>query len=292
MISWLVVTSVSISQMRDQCRGSSDAHCLRTHGPTPSILWRWSTTMMYWRFRLLHNLWVTYGTQVWQLEWWKETNLFKVLLSTKEDEFHNLCLCPQQAHILCVCAHMRKCIPRPMQIKLHVGLFFPLSVFVRVMHVRTHAIAFFMIPWARVYRCTPRAPPSLMWPRWVWKGNPRTRDPQCRSHLRPLMMGQRVSRPNRGRLSLAHTRTRAQWPFIVVSADLQPVHLPLLAAALMHSCYDGGWMGVMQRWRLCKLFSPSLISLLLFPNCYLSLNATVSPQNSNHIHHVLGSTDQ
>lgn len=211
--------------------------------------------------------------------------------STKEDEFHNLCLYPQHTYILCVFAHMRKCIPRPMQIKLHVGLFFPLSVFVRVMHVRTHAIAFFMTPWARVYRCTPRAPPSLMWPRWVWKGNPRTRDPQCRSHLRPLMMGQRVSRPNRGRLSLAHTRTRAQWPFIVVSADLQPVHLPLLAVALMHSCYDGGWMGVMQRWRLCELFSPSLISLLLFPNRYLSLNATVSPQSSNHIYHVLGSTD-
>lgn len=215
---------------------------------------------------------------VWQLEWWKETNLFKVLLGTKEDELHNLCLFPPTRRILCVCAHMHKCIPRPMQIKLHVGLFFPLSVFVWVMHVCTHVIAFFMIPCARVYRCTPRAPPSLMWPRWVWKGNPRTQDPQCCSHLCPLMVGQRVSRPNHGRLSLAHTRTRAQWPFIVVSADLKPVHLPLLAAALMHSCYDSGWMGVMQRWRLCKLFSPSLISHALFPNCYLSLNATVSPQ--------------
>lgn len=141
------------------------------------------------------------------------------------------------------------------------------------MHVCTHVIAFFMIQCVRVYLCTPRAPPSLMWPRWVWKGNLRTQDPQCCSHLRPLMMGQRVSRPNHGRLSLTHTR--AQWPFIVVSADLKPVHPPLLAAALMRSCYDGGWMGVMQRWRLCELFSPSLISLPLFPNCYFFLNATV-----------------
>lgn len=208
---------------------------------------------------------IQHSITVWQLQWWKETNLFKVLLGTKEDELHNLCLCHTGLYPLCLCAYAQ------MYSATHADKA-TMSVFVPVMHVCTHVIAFFMIQCAHLYLCTPRVPPSLMWPRWVWKGNLRTQDPQCCSHLRPLMMGQRVSRPNHGRLSLTHTRTRAQWPFIVVSADLKPVHLPLLAAALMRSCYDGGWMGVMQRWRLCELLSPSLISpslpkLQLFPKC-------------------------
>lgn len=105
--------------------------------------------------------------------------------------------------------------------------------------------------------CTLNAPvfdvPSLS-----WKGNMRTQDPQCCSHLCPLMTGQRLSRPNHGcschethTHSLMHTHRYSPWPFIVVTAQLKPVLLPLLAIALMCSCYGGGWMCVIQRWRPC-----------------------------------------
>lgn len=180
-----------------------------------------------------------------------------------------------QACALCVCARMHECIPLPMQVKLLAGSFFPPSVFVQVMHVCTHVIAFFMIQCVceRVSLCSPSGPPSLMWPRWVWKGNLRSQDPQCCSHLRPLMMGQRVSRANRGRLSLAHTRTRAQWPFIVVSCGSPTSPSAFVGcdsdALLLRRWMDGCHAEVRAVRALLPIthLSPSLLKLLLFPQC-------------------------
>lgn len=125
----------------------------------------------------------------------------------------------------------------------------------------------------RVSLCSPSGPPSLMWPRWVWKGNLRSQDPQCCSHLRPLMMGQRVSRANRGRLSLAHTRTRAQWPFIVVSCGSPTSPSAFVGcdsdALLLRRWMDGCHAEVKAVRALLPIthLSPSLLKLLLFPQC-------------------------
>lgn len=125
----------------------------------------------------------------------------------------------------------------------------------------------------RVSLCSPSGPPSLMWPRWVWKGNLSSQDPQCCSHLRPLMMGQRVSRANRGRLSLAHTRTRAQWPFIVVSCRSPTSPSAFVGcdsdALLLRRWMDGCHAEVKAVRALLPIthLSPSLLKLLLFPQC-------------------------
>lgn len=61
------------------------------------------------------------------------------------------------AYILCVCAHMHKCIRLPMQMKLLVGYFFPLSVFVPVMHACTRHCIFYDTVSARVSLYSPSA---------------------------------------------------------------------------------------------------------------------------------------
>lgn len=93
------------------------------------------------------------------------------------------------------------------------------------------------------------APPVFDVPSQSWKGNVRAQDSQCCSHLCPLMIGQRQSRPNHGRLC-HETRTLPDL-FFVASALLKPIQLPLLAIVPKCSCYDAGLMGVIQRWRLC-----------------------------------------
>lgn len=132
-------------------------------------------------------------------------------------------------------------------------------------HARSYVVEFFMIVSVRV-SCTVFDVPSQS-----WKGNVRARDSQCRSHLRPLMMGQRQSRTNHG--SLCHEARTPHDPFFVlvrvVSAQLKPIQLPLLAVVLKCSCYDAGWMGVTQRWRLssalCRSHRRHLKNLFLFP---------------------------
>lgn len=127
-------------------------------------------------------------------------------------------------------------------------------------------------------------PPSLMWPRWVWKGNLRSQDPQCCSHLRPLMMGQRVSRANRGRLSLARTRTRAQWPFIVVSCGSQNQSICLCWLRLRCAPVTtvDGWVSC--RGEGCASSSPHHSSLSL--SSQTATFSSVSSQISNHTHHA------
>lgn len=75
-----------------------------------------------------------------------------------------------------------------------------------------------------------------------WKGNTRSRPPQCCSHLCPLMMGPRLSRPSHGRLCHETQRRRySPWPFIVVSAHSDQLSRRMSA--------DRGRMGVTQGWR-------------------------------------------
>lgn len=73
-------------------------------------------------------------------------------------------------------------------------------------HARSYVVEFFMIVSVRV-SCTVFDVPSQS-----WKGNVRARDSQCRSHLRPLMMGQRQSRTNHG--SLCHEARTLHDPFL------------------------------------------------------------------------------
>lgn len=127
-----------------------------------------------------------------------------------------------------------------------------------------------------------------MWPRWVWKGNLRSQDPQCCSHLRPLMMGQRVSRANRGRLSLAHTRTRAQWPFIVVSCGSPTSPSAFVGcdsdALLLRRRMDGCHAEVKAVRALLPIthLSPSLLKLLLFPQCN-SVSSDLKPHTPRSV---------
>lgn len=81
--------------MRDECRSSPDAHCLRH--PLRRQKRSYDAAAQCMRDSIA----------VWQLEWWKETNLFKALLATKEDELHNLCLCHTGLCPLCLCAYAR-----------------------------------------------------------------------------------------------------------------------------------------------------------------------------------------
>lgn len=183
-----------------------------------------------------------------------------------------------------------------------------MSIFTRMRVHLLHVLAFVMFFVSLCFALFKW--PLFDMPSRSWKSNSRARRPQCRSHLCALMLRQRLSRPSHGyRCQATHVKRYSPWPFVVASSRLTPVQLSLLFAALMHSCYKGGWMGVkagVKSSALPLIITPAfrrrqdyrttsvllvlvcVQSVLLFTLCSLSLDICWVQCFNMHLPYLLG----
>lgn len=116
------------------------------------------------------------------------------------------------------------------------------------MHACTYVLAFFMLFGVRMcvhVFCALQAPLFDL-PSMSWKGNMRTPNPQCRSHLCPLMIGQRLSRPNHGCLSCEmRTQSRTHEEIFPVTFYCGECTAQTSPAAFVGRCSDAL---LLRRW--------------------------------------------